>query len=305
MAHDPDDAPISPKDIRDLVARCRVASGKHFRLDRHTTGNPVPDLFDKAKAQTLLKRGVEDLSEMQETLYANSTWSLLLVFQAMDAAGKDSTIKHVMTGVNPQGVAVTSFKQPGPEDLAHDFLWRISRALPARGTIGIFNRSHYEEVLVARVHPEILATQRLPASLRDGKRFWDHRLEDIAGFERHLGRSGTRVLKFFLHVGRDEQKRRFLDRLDQPDKNWKFSASDLKERGRWDDYMAAYEQAIAATATEEAPWFVVPADHKWLMRLIVVAAVVEALRDLDLGVPAVSDQVKASFAEARAALEAE
>ena len=304
MAHDPDAAPISPKEVRDLVARCRVTSGKHFRLDRHTTGNPEPDLFDKARALPLLKRGVADLSDMQETLYANSTWSLLLVFQAMDAAGKDSTIKHVMTGVNPQGVAVTSFKQPGPEDLAHDFLWRIGRALPARGTIGIFNRSHYEEVLVARVHPEILAAQRLPPTLRDGKRFWDHRLEDIAGFERHLGRSGTRVLKFFLHVGRDEQKRRFLDRLDEPDKNWKFSPSDLKERAHWDAYMSAYEEAIAATATEEAPWFVVPADHKWLTRLIVVEAVVAALRDLDLQSPTVPDDVKASFAEARAALEA-
>ncbi len=251
----------------------------------------------------MLKRGIAELSEMQETLYAHSTWSLLLVFQAMDAAGKDSTIKHVMTGVNPQGVAVASFKQPGPEDLAHDFLWRINRHLPARGMIGIFNRSHYEEVLVARVHPEILAAQGLPPSLAGGRHFWDHRLEDIAGFERHLGRSGTRVVKFFLNVGRDEQKSRFLDRLDEPDKNWKFSPSDVEERGRWDEYMAAYAEAIAATATEDAPWFVVPADHKWLMRLIVVAAVVEALRGLDLRPPVVPDAVKASFAEARAALD--
>ncbi len=305
MAHDPEAAPVSPGDIRDLVARCRVTSGRHFKLDRHATGNPVPDLLDKAKGHALLKRGIAELSEMQETLYASSTWSLLLVFQAMDAAGKDSTIKHVMTGVNPQGVAVASFKQPGPEDLAHDFLWRINPHLPARGMIGIFNRSHYEEVLVARVHPEILAAQRLPPALVGGRRFWDHRLADIAGFERHLGRSGTRVVKFFLNVGRDEQKSRFLDRLDEPDKNWKFSPSDLKERGRWDDYMAAYAEAIAATATEDAPWFVVPADHKWLMRLIVVAAVVEVLRDLDLRPPVVSDAVKASFAEARAALDAE
>ena len=305
MFHQSDNAPVSPEDIRDLVARCRVTSGKHFKLDRRTTGNPVPDLLDKAKGRALLGRGIAELSEMQEVLYANSTWSLLIVFQAMDAAGKDSTIKHVMTGVNPQGVAVASFKQPGPEDLAHDFLWRINPHLPARGMIGIFNRSHYEEVLVARVHPEILAAQRLPPALTGGKRFWDQRLEDIAGFERHLGRSGTRVLKFFLHVGRDEQKSRFLDRLDEPDKNWKFSPSDLEERGRWDDYMAAYEEAIAATATEDAPWFVVPADHKWLMRLIVVAAVVEALRGLHLQPPAVSDAVKASFAEARAALDAE
>ena len=234
MAHDPDEKTPSRKDIRALVESCRVTSGKGFRLDRHPTGNPVPDLLDKAAGQALLQRGIAELSDMQETLYANSTWSLLLVFQAMDAAGKDSTIKHVMTGVNPQGISVTSFKQPGPEDLAHDFLWRVTRALPARGMIGIFNRSHYEEVLVARVHPEILKAQRLPPSLADGKHFWDHRLEDIAGFERHLGRQGTKVVKFFLNVGRDEQKSRFLDRLDEPAKNWKFSPDDLKERARWE-----------------------------------------------------------------------
>ena len=302
MAHDPDEKSPSRKEIRALVDSCRVTSGKGFRLDRHPTGNPVPDLLDKASGQALLQRGIAELSELQETLYANSTWSLLLVFQAMDAAGKDSTIKHVMTGVNPQGVSVTSFKQPGPEDLAHDFLWRITRALPARGVIGIFNRSHYEEVLVARVHPEILAAQRLPPALAGGKHFWDNRLEDIAGFERHLGRQGTRVLKFFLNVGRDEQKSRFLDRLDEPDKHWKFSPDDLKERARWDDYMAAYEAAIAGTATEASPWYVVPADHKWLMRLIVGAAVVEALRDLDLQPPAVSPALEERFAAARAAL---
>lgn len=305
MAHDPDEAHPSRKEIRDLVARCRVTSGKSFKLDRHATGNPAPDLIDKAAAQALIKRGTAELSEMQETLYANSTWSMLLVFQAMDAAGKDSTIKHVMTGVNPQGVSVTSFKQPGPEDLAHDFLWRVTRALPARGMIGIFNRSHYEEVLVARVHPEILARERLPPSLVGGKKFWDHRLGDIANFERYLGHQGTRVLKFFLHVGRDEQKSRFLDRLDEPDKHWKFSPDDLRERERWDDYMAAYEAAIAATATEEAPWYVVPADHKWLMRLIVVEAVVGALRALDLSPPAAPPEMRERFAEARAALESE
>jgi PPK2 family polyphosphate:nucleotide phosphotransferase len=305
MAHDPDEKTPGRKDIRALVESCRVTSGKGFRLDRHPTGNPVPDLLDKAAGQALLQRGIAELSELQETLYANSTWSLLLVFQAMDAAGKDSTIKHVMTGVNPQGISVTSFKQPGPEDLAHDFLWRVTRALPARGMIGVFNRSHYEEVLVARVHPEILAAQRLPPSLADGKHFWDHRLEDIAGFERHLGRQGTRVVKFFLNVGRDEQKSRFLDRLDEPDKTWKFSPDDLKERARWDDYMAAYEAAIAATATPEAPWYVVPADHKWLMRLIVGAAVVEALRGLDLQAPKASPELQKRFAAARAALAAE
>ena len=198
----------------------------------------MPDIVDKHHATALLQQGVERLATMQELLYANSTWSLLIVFQAMDAAGKDSTIKHVMTGVNPQGVSVTSFKVPGPEDLAHDFLWRTSRALPARGMIGIFNRSHYEEVLVTRVHPEILKNQHLPPSLMDGKKFWDHRLEDIGCFERHLTRQGTRVLKFFLNVGRDEQKKRFLARLDEPAKTWKFSAADIKERGYWDDYMS-------------------------------------------------------------------
>ncbi len=305
MAHDPDEAQLSRKDVRELLDRFRVTSGKSFKLKQHPTGNPVPALVDKKHAAGLLSRGTAELSALQELLYANATWSMLVVFQAMDAAGKDSTIKHVMTGVNPQGVAVTSFKQPGPEDLAHDFLWRVTRALPGRGTIGIFNRSHYEEVLVARVHPEILARQHLPPALTGGKRFWDNRLQDITGFERHLGRQGTKVLKFFLHVGRDEQKRRFLDRLDEPDKHWKFSPADLGERERWDDYMAAYEAAIGATATEEAPWFVVPADHKWFMRLVVVAAIVEALRDLDLSAPAVSPEVKDSFAAARAALENE
>ena len=305
MAHDANDALLGHKGMRELLQRFRVTGAKPFKLDDYGTGNPVPDLIDKARAPSLLRQGVDQLSDLQETFYASSTWSMLIVFQAMDAAGKDSTIKHVMTGVNPQGVAVTSFKQPGPEDLAHDFLWRINRALPARGMIGIFNRSHYEEVLVTRVHPEILVQQRLPPALYGGKKFWDHRLSDIAGFERHLARQGTRVLKFFLHVDRDEQKRRFLDRLDEPAKNWKFSPSDLHERDRWDDYMKAYEAAIDATATEEAPWFVVPADQKWFTRLIVVAAVVEALRDLDLSLPAVSPETEKLFAEARKALERE
>ena len=305
MAHHTEEDRPGRADVRALVAGCRVGSGHGFRLADHPTGNPAPDLFDKATGRALLGLGVTELSEMQEALYANATWSLLLVFQAMDAAGKDSTIKHVMTGVNPQGVTVTSFKQPGPEDLAHDFLWRVHRHAPARGTIGIFNRSHYEEVLVARVHPEVLERQNLPPSLRDGKRFWDHRLEDIAAFERHLGRQGTRVLKFFLHVSPEEQRRRFIDRLDEPDKNWKFSPADLAERARWGDYMEAYEAAIRATATEAAPWYVVPADHKWLMRLIVVAAVVEALRALDLQPPRVSEDTRKRFAAARAALEAE
>ncbi len=305
MAHDTNDTPLGRKEISDLLDRFRVTGAKAFKLKDYGTSNPVPDLVDKARAPALLQQGVDQLSNLQENLYANASWSLLLVFQAMDAAGKDSTIKHVMTGVNPQGVTVTAFKQPGPEDLAHDFLWRINRALPARGMIGIFNRSHYEEVLVTRVHPEILARQHMPPSLTGGKKFWDHRLSDIAGFERHLARQGTLVLKFFLHVGRDEQKRRFLARLEEPAKNWKFSPTDLQERDRWDEYMKAYEAAIGATSTEEAPWFVVPADQKWFMRLVVVAAVVHALRGLDLSPPAVSPETERLFADARKALEKE
>jgi PPK2 family polyphosphate:nucleotide phosphotransferase len=227
------------------------------------------------------------------------------VFQAMDAAGKDSTISHVMSGVNPQGVAVTSFKQPGSEDLSHDFLWRIHRALPARGMIGIFNRSHYEEVLVTRVHPDLITRQHLPESCASNPHFWEHRIEDIAGFERHLARQGTRILKFFLNVSKGEQKKRFFDRLDEPEKNWKFSASDVVERGYWDKYMDAYGAAIAGTATEHAPWFVVPADHKWFARLVVISAIIETLEKLDLKPVVVSDTVKQNQAEARAKLEAE
>ncbi len=290
---------LGRKQLHKLLARYRVTSAKAFRLEDFPTDDPAPDIVDKHQAEALLSQGVERLSALQELLYANGTWSLLIVFQAMDAAGKDSTIKHVMTGVNPQGVAVTPFKGPGPEDLAHDFLWRVNRALPARGMIGIFNRSHYEEVLVTRVHPDVIDKQRLPPSLRHRKAFWKHRLDDIACFENHLTRQGTRVLKFFLNVGRDEQKARFLARLDEPDKTWKFSPDDIRERGFWDDYMHAYEEAIAATATEEAPWFVVPADQKWFMRLVVVAAIVEALGELDLAAPKISPERQADFAEAR------
>ncbi|WP_131113185.1 polyphosphate kinase 2 family protein [Lichenihabitans psoromatis] len=298
-------AELGPKQIRKIVDRFRVTDGADFKLKHYATDDPLPDIVDKSQAKALLQQGVQRLSDLQELLYANASWSLLIVFQAMDAAGKDGTIKHVMSGVNPQGIQVTSFKAPGPEDLAHDFLWRINRALPARGMIGIFNRSHYEEVLVTRVHPDILEKQGLPPSLIDGKKFWDHRLKDIAGFERHLARQGTIVLKFFLNVGRDEQKKRFLERLDHPDKNWKFDIGDLKERGYWTDYMAAYEEAIAATATEQAPWFVVPADQKWFMRLVIVAAINDALEALALKTVMPTDEQVASFAEARRRLEQE
>ena len=248
--------------------------------------------------------GVHRLAEMQEKLYAQKSWAMLCVLQAMDAAGKDGTIGHVMSGVNPQGVQVTSFKAPGPEELAHDFLWRANRALPERGRIGIFNRSHYEEVLIVRVHPECLEHQHLPKKLI-GRRLWEERLEAIAAFERYLTRQGMVVLKFFLNVSKQEQKRRFLDRLEETDKNWKFSASDLAERAFWDDYQHAYQEAIAATATPHAPWFVVPADHKWFTRLIVVAAMIEALDALHLTYPVLSPDEQSALRVARLKLESD
>ncbi len=234
-------------------------------------------------------------------LYAQNRWSLLLVFQAMDAAGKDSTIKHVMSGVNPQGCQVVSFKQPSSEDLDHDFMWRYARRFPERGQIGIFNRSYYEEVLVVRVHEDILKRQQLPAPLVS-KRIWEERLADIAHIEEYLARQGTIVLKFFLNLSRDEQKKRFMQRLEQPDKNWKFSASDVHERKYWDDYMNAFEEAIRATAARHAPWYVVPADNKWFTRLVVAAAIVEAVEELDLTYPKVDAEKKKELAAARAEL---
>jgi len=285
-----------------MLDRFRVESGAGFRLAGYPTEDAAPDLIDKAAAKLLLQDGIERLARQQELLYANATWSLLVIFQAMDAGGKDSSIKHVMSGVNPQGVAVTSFKAPGPEDLAHGFLWRISRALPARGMIGIFNRSHYEEVLITRVHPELLDRQGIPASLRGDPAFWDRRLDDIAAFERHLARQGTAVLKIFLNVSRKEQRSRFLDRLNDPAKHWKFDPADLAERERWHDYMDAYGRAIAATATPAAPWFVVPADQKWFARLIVVEAINEALGKLALPPPPLSAATEAALAAARDAL---
>jgi PPK2 family polyphosphate:nucleotide phosphotransferase len=254
-------------------------------------------------AKKLLREGVERLSELQEQLYAQDRWSLLLVFQAMDAAGKDSTIEHVMSGVNPQGCQVFSFKAPSAEELDHDFLWRTTRCLPERGRIGIFNRSYYEEVLVVRVRPELLERQRLPA--RPGKELWQQRYESINDFERHLARNGTVVRKFFLHVSREEQARRFLARLEEPAKQWKFSAADLAERARWDDYMAAYEKAIRHTSHPHAPWYVVPADNKWFTRLVVADAVIDALEELDLHYPRVEPAQRAELAELERALREE
>ncbi len=287
--------------IQKYIDPFRISSGKGFRLKDFDPGDTRGLNMEKGEAAELLQRGTRWLAEEQDMLYAQDRWSLLLVFQAMDAAGKDSTIKHVMTGVNPQGCQVFSFKPPSQEDLAHDFMWRYVSRLPERGRIGIFNRSYYEEVLVVRVHEEILKQQRLPPSFV-GTRIWDERLADIAHFEDYLTRQGTVILKFFLHVSREEQKKRFMKRLDNPGKNWKFSASDVRERKYWLDFMGAYDAAIAATASEHAPWYVVPADNRWFTRLVVAAAIVEAVEKLDLAYPKVSSEQKKELAAARTEL---
>jgi PPK2 family polyphosphate:nucleotide phosphotransferase len=293
------------KRIGRVVDPYRVTRGKKFRLkdfDPGDTGGLGSD--QKPAARELLEKGIQWLAEEQGKLYAQDRHSLLLVFQAMDAAGKDSTIRHVMSGVNPQGCQVFSFKQPSMEELDHDFLWRCWKRLPERGRIGIFNRSYYEEVLVVRVHPERLGRQKLPPGFATGG-IWKERLGDIAAFERYLARQGTTVLKFFLHVSRKEQKRRFLQRLDQPEKNWKFSPADIGERTYWDDYMAAYEDAIRRTASPDAPWYVVPADNKWYTRLVVAAAIVEGIRKLDLAYPGIDEARRKEITAARQALTGE
>lgn len=283
----------------DLSKRYRVNDGKKFRLkdvDPEDTGDLKSE--EKPRAKEMLRTGISALAELQDVLYAQDRWSLLLVFQAMDAAGKDGTIKHVMSGINPQGCQVSSFKSPTSTDLEHDYLWRCVKELPERGRIGIFNRSYYEETLVVRVHPEFLVGQKLPAECVT-KHIWQERFEDIRGFERYLHRNGTIVRKFFLHVSKKEQQKRFLSRLDLPEKNWKFSANDAKERGYWDDYMKVYEDTIRNTATEDSPWYVVPADNKWFTRVVVAAAVIDALASLDLKYPKVSAAKKKELAEAR------
>lgn len=283
----------------------RVTDGEKFKLKDFDPADTLHlDTQDKPAAKEWLANGVEALSELQEKLYAQDKWSLLLVFQAMDAAGKDGTIKHVMSGVNPQGCQVYSFKVPSAEEMDHDYLWRYARCMPERGRIGIFNRSYYEEVLVVRVHPELLARQKVPPVLV-GERVWEQRFKDIRRFEKYMSRQGTIVRKFFLNVSKSEQKKRFMERLDQPEKNWKFAASDVRERAHWDTYQRCYEEAIAATASEEAPWYVVPADNKWFTRLVVVAAVVDALGSLGLEFPAIDDAKKKEMAAARAELMAE
>jgi PPK2 family polyphosphate:nucleotide phosphotransferase len=279
------------------IDRFRVRPGDKVDLRRYDAADTAP-FTHKQKTLARLQRSLQRMIALQDVLYADNRWSMLLIFQAMDAAGKDSAIKHVMSGLNPQGTQVFTFKRPSDEDLDHDFLWRTTKALPERGRIGIFNRSYYEEVLVARVHPEILENQRLPAALVT-HRIWKERYEDISAFERYLGRNGTKILKFFLHVSKDEQRRRLLERLDEPSKNWKFAVADLGERDLWDQYMHAYEQALSATSTKHAPWFVVPADHKWFMRLVISELVVKALEGLSLGYPKVSKAHLAELAEAR------
>ena len=279
----------------------RVHDGKNFRLkdsDAASTGH----FRSKEHAQELLDQGIKEMAELQDKLYAQDRWAILLIFQAMDAAGKDGVIKHVMSGINPQGCQVFSFKTPSSEDLNHDFLWRTTKCLPERGHIGIFNRSYYEEVLVVRVHPNILKNERLPAELL-GKNVWEERFRDIHNFEKYLSHNGTIVRKFFLHLSKKEQKRRFLERLDTPDKNWKFSAADVRERECWDDYMCAYEEMITATSSKHSPWYVVPADNKWYTRLVVAAAIVDTLNDLKLKYPTLDSDQRKQLLEAKAQLE--
>jgi PPK2 family polyphosphate:nucleotide phosphotransferase len=295
--------------FKQILKQCRVitrpfavTNGRKFRLkdvDPEDTLHLKDE--DKARAREALQTGVEALAALQERLYAQDRWAVLLIFQAMDAAGKDSTIKHVMSGVNPQGCQVYSFKAPTSEELDHDYLWRCLRHLPERGRIGIFNRSYYEETLVVRVHPELLHRQKLPPQLV-GKRIWKERFEDIRDFERYLSRNGVLIRKFYLHVSKKEQKRRFLERLDNPEKNWKFSAADAQERAFWDEYMQAYEDTIRETASEESPWYVVPADHKWFTRIVVAAAVIEALASIGVDFPVIDKSQRRELAAARKAL---
>src|SRR5205809_333849 len=285
------------KEASRIIEPYCISNGGKFRLRDHDPAD-TNSVKNKQAAQSLLEDGIVCLSHMQEKLYAQDRWALLLIFQAMDAAGKDGAIKHVMSGVNPQGCEVHAFKSPSVEELNHDYLWRNHKVVPERGKIGIFNRSYYEEVLVVRVHPTFLRAQKLPDRLVT-KHIWEERYEDINAFERYLTRNGIVIRKFFLHVSKEEQKRRFLQRLDDPSKNWKFEPADLDERNRWDDYMREYEQALSRTSTKHAPWFIVPADHKWFARLTIAELVVEALESLDLKFPKPSEAHLAALAEAR------
>ena len=283
-----------------LAKPYRIEHGKDFRLkdfDPEDTGK----LHSKDRALELLEKGIAQMAELQNKLYAGDCWALLIIFQAMDAAGKDGAVQHVMSGVNPQGCQVYSFKTPSSEELNHDYLWRTMQRVPERGHIGIFNRSYYEEVLVVRVHPAVLHTERIPPSLL-GKNLWEERYEDIGAVERYLARNGVVVRKFFLNLSKNEQKKRFLERLDTPQKNWKFSAGDIHEREYWDDYMHAYEEMIRGTSSKQAPWYVVPADNKWFTRVVVAAAIVETLEELNLAYPKLDPKERKPLAEARASL---
>ena len=303
-----DDQPSLKRIVKAAGQLCRpyrIDDGGSFRLkdvDPADTGSLGAE--DKPQAVESLAIGRVALADLQEKLYAQDRWAVLLVFQAMDAAGKDGTIKHVMSGVNPQGCQVYSFKAPSPEELDHDYLWRCMKNLPERGRIGIFNRSYYEEVLVVKVHPEYLVAQKLPPQFT-GRDLWKNRYQDIRSFERYLSRNGVLIRKFFLNVSRAEQKKRFLERIDEPEKNWKFSATDVKERGHWDAYMDAYETMIRETSTPESPWFVVPADNKWFTRIVVASAIVDALASLGLHYPKVEPAKLAELAAAKKALLAE
>ena len=283
-----------------LAKTYRIESGKHFRLKDFDPADTA-HWHSKEHAEKALQQGIARTGELQDKLYAQNNWAVLLIFQAMDAAGKDGAIKHVMSGINPQGCQVYSFKAPSEVELQHDFLWRTTRVLPERGRIGIFNRSYYEEVLVVRVHPAILKSQRMPASLVD-KKIWDERFEDIRCFERHMTRSGTVIRKFFLNLSKKEQKQRFLARLDHPEKNWKFSADDIHERKYWEDYQGAYEEMIRNTSSEEAPWYVVPADNKWFTRLVVSTVLVDTLESLKLSYPKVDERKRQELEAAKKVL---
>jgi len=290
------------KKAKKIIKQFRITDGKEFRLKHIEPGDTLGfKSEDKPKAKEALQWGIDVLAKLQDKLYARDRWAVLLIFQAMDAAGKDGAIKHVMSGINPQGCQVFSFKAPTSEDLDHDFMWRCLKRLPERGRIGIFNRSYYEETLIVRVHKEILEKQKLPEKLVT-KHIWDERFQDIRNFEKYLTRNGTIVRKFFLHISKEEQKKRFLERIDNPDKNWKFSSDDTKEREYWDNYMKAYEDMIRNTATKDSPWYVVPADNKWFTRLVVAAAVIETLASLELEYPEVGEEKLKELAEAKSLL---
>jgi PPK2 family polyphosphate:nucleotide phosphotransferase len=287
-----------------IVRQCRIDKPRHFKLADYSPAETFGLSTDIEDVKSTLAEGITKLADMQQRLFANSEWAVLLIFQGMDAAGKDSVVKHVMTGINPQGCTVHAFKTPSAEELQHDFLWRTGKDVPARGQIGIFNRSHYEEVLVVRVHPELLEKQNLPPSAT-GKDIWNNRFKEIRAFERRLVRNGTLVLKFHLRLSREEQRKRFLARLEEPFKRWKFSRNDIAERGRWDDYMAAYQDLIRETSTDEAPWYVVPADHKHITWLVVSAAIVEVLEKLKLEYPKVTGKALKELKACARALKAQ